>query len=84
MLELKKSILKFHKGKESLDNILVSQKGHKNKRGLGYACNTPSSLSNQNIFVKAKMNTTHASTSGTKTLPTHAKNLTCLELSLQI
>ena len=48
MLELKNSISKFHKGKESLDNILVSQKGHGDKFGLGYAHKTPSSSSISN------------------------------------
>ena len=70
--DLKNSISKFQKGKETLDNILDSQKSYKNTRGLGYAKNIHSSSSSL-IFVKAKMNTTQASTSGVKTSPTHAK-----------
>ena len=65
--DLKSSISKFQKGKETLDSILNSQKLHKDTSGFDYARNTPSSSSSP-IFIKAKMNTTHASTSGTKTL----------------
>ena len=60
------------KGKETLDIILDSQKYYKDTSDLGYARNTPSSSSSP-IFVKARMNTTHASTNGTKTLSTLVK-----------
>ena len=36
MLELRNSISKFQKGKETLDNLLESQKSHGDTQGIGY------------------------------------------------
>ena len=55
-----------------MDNIIDSQKSHKDTRGLGYA-KSIHSLSSSPIFIEDKMNTTQASTSGVKTPPTYIK-----------
>ena len=53
MLDLKNSISRFKKGKETLDNLLDSQKSHGDTHGIGYKNRmTPSSSSHIN-FIKA-------------------------------
>ena len=70
MLKLKNSISKFKKGKETLDNLLDSQKLYRNTHGIGYINGMSSSSSSSHInFVKTTYNSTP---SISKTLETQA------------
>ena len=53
VLELKNSITKFKRGKETLDSLLDSQKFHVDTHGIGYKNGMSSSSSSHINFVKA-------------------------------
>ena len=53
MLELRNSISKFQKGKETLKNLLESQKSHGDTQWIGYENRTSSSSSSHINFVKS-------------------------------
>ena len=61
MLELKNSISKFQKGKETLDNLLESQKPHRDIQGIGYGNRTSSSSSSHINFIKSSYHSTPSS-----------------------
>ena len=61
MLELRNSISKFQKGKETLDNLLESQKSHGDIQGIGYGNRTSSSSSSHINFVKSSSHSTPSS-----------------------
>ena len=63
--------MKFKKGKETLDNLLDSQKSHGDTHGIGYKNGMTHSLSSHINFIKAHDST--ASTSKTKTQAFKAK-----------
>ena len=53
MLKLRNSISKFQKGKQTLDNLLESQKSHGDTQGIGYGNRTSSSSLSHSNFVKS-------------------------------
>ena len=61
MLELRNSIFKFQKGKETLDNLLESQKPHGDIQGIGYGNRTSSSSSSHINFIKSSSHSTLSS-----------------------
>ena len=66
VLELNNSILKFKKGKKTLDSLLNSQKSHGDTHGIGYKNGmTPSSSSHIN-FIKAHDSTVSTSKNETQ------------------
>ena len=60
MLELRNSISKFQKGKETLDNLLESQKSYGDTQGIGYG-NRKSSSSSHINFIKSSSHSTPSS-----------------------
>ena len=58
MLKLKNSTFKFQKGKETVDNLLKSQKPHGDIQGIGYGNRTSSSSSSHINFVKSSSHST--------------------------
>ena len=71
VLELNNSILKFKKGKETLNSLLNSQKSHRDTHGIGYKNGMTLSSSSHINFIKA--HDSMASTSKTKTQAFKAK-----------
>ena len=61
MIELRNSISKFQKGKETLDNLLESQKSHGDTQGIGYGNRISSSSSSHINFVKSSSHSTPSS-----------------------
>ena len=61
MLELRNTISKFQKGKETLDNLLESQKSHGETQGIGYRNRTSSSSSSHINFIKSSSHSTPSS-----------------------
>ena len=58
MLKLRNFISKFQKGKETLDNLLESQKSHGDTQGIGYGNRTSSSSSSYINFIKSLSHST--------------------------
>ena len=56
LLELKNYISKFHKGKETFNALLTSQKFHCNTHCIGYEHRASSLSFSQNKFIKANYN----------------------------
>ena len=71
VLELNNSILKFKKGKETLDNLIDSQKFHGDTHGIGYKNRMNPSSSSHINFIKA--HDSMASTSKNETQAFKAK-----------
>ena len=71
VLELKNSILKFKRGKETLDSIIDSQKFHGDTHEIGYKNGMTHSSSSHINFIKAHDST--ASTSKNETQAFQAK-----------
>ena len=61
MLELKNSISKFQKGKANLDNLLESQKSHRDTQGIGFGNRTSTSSSSHINFIKSSSHSTPSS-----------------------
>ena len=61
VLELKSSISRFQKGKETLDKLLESQKPHRNIQGIGYGNRTSTSSSSHINFIKSSSHSTPSS-----------------------
>ena len=61
ILELKNSISKFQKGKETLDNFLESKKSHGDTQGIGYGNRTSSSSSSHINCIKSSSHSTPSS-----------------------
>ena len=72
ILELRNSIFKFQKGKETLDNLLEFQKPHGDIQGIGYGNRTSSSSSSHINFIK--------SSSHSNLLPLNKMSLKLLKL----
>ena len=53
MLELKNSISKFQKEKTNLDNLLESQKSHRDTQGIGFGNRTSNASSSHINFIKS-------------------------------
>ena len=71
--ELKNSICKLKKGKETLDSLLESQKFYENTHGIGYKNRMSSSLSSHINFVKASHDSTLSSSKPIETQAFKAK-----------
>ena len=61
MLELKNSISKFQKGKANLDNLLESQKSHRDTQGIGFKNRTSNASSSHISFIKSVSHSTPSS-----------------------
>ena len=61
VIELKNSISKFKKGKETLDSLIDSQKSHGDTHGIGYGNGTSSSSSSHINFIKSSCHSTPSS-----------------------
>ena len=61
MLELKNSISKFQKGKANLDNLLESQKSHRDTQGIGFGNRTSNASSSHINFIKSASHSTPSS-----------------------
>ena len=61
MLELRNFIFKFQKGKATSDNLLESQKFHRDTQGIGYGNRKSSSSSSHINFIKSSSHSTPSS-----------------------
>ena len=61
VLELKSSISRFQKGKETLDKLLESQKPHRDIQGIGYGNRTSNASSSHINFIKSVSHSTPSS-----------------------
>ena len=73
MLELKNSISKFKRGKETLDSFLDSQKLYGNTHGIRYTNGMSFSSSSHIRFVKASCDSTSSTSKPLKTQAFKAK-----------